>query len=410
MSDGTPGHHANWDDGRILEAVVQPAPRFGPVPGIALACAVVGAVALALLFLAHPARAWGALLQAAWLWILAGIGCLVFTALHLVCSARWTTPLRQVLAGWSAALPCAALAVLVLALGGGAALYPWWEPEARHALVADPAKAAWLQPWRWAASSLLILALWWLGRWRLGVLGRQACAGLMVRSSQMRWGVGLLLLAGYGLTLLAWDLLLSLDQAWLSAIWGLYHLGGALQLAVALTVLSLVALSRGPLSGLVRGHTMHDLGTWMLGLACLWAYLAFVQWLIIAFANLDGEVAFLLRRSQHGYDRLLVVESILRSVLPFLLLLSQRSRTCPVCLGLAALVVVAGVCCDLVWLVLPHLVPAGRPRLGVVPELAVLLGALGLLALAAMGSWRRRGLLPVGDPDLLPSLNDRSGH
>jgi len=86
----------------------------------------------------------------------------------------------------------------------------------------------------------------------------------------------------------------------------------------------------------LRPHLLKDLGTWHVAWSCIWAYLAYTQYIIIYFANTNDESWFYLMRLQHGYQYGIVLEILLRFPLPFAILLSQRQRTNPRALAWAA--------------------------------------------------------------------------
>lgn len=376
------------------------APRLSGAGGVMV---VIGVIAFAALLLTDAPRAWAALLAGILAITWASVGALGFLAMHDVAGARWTAPLRRILEGWSGGLPITLAAVGALAVIGAPHLYDWYAiagtPE-HCRLFATADKAAWMTPARWIATTLGVVLVW--------LALRQALVGGEGR--RPRRAVLMLLVGGYGLGLFTWDTVLALDSRFISSMAGLYAAVGGLQCALALATLTAAWWSADRHRDAVRPHTLHDLGTWSVGLACVWAYIAFSQYLIIAFAGMDNETAFYLRRLQNGWQTVIEVEVLLRFPLPFLLLLSQRMRANPAALAVASGAVLAAGWLDGVWLVVPHLFPAGLPTLGLLPELAVGAGCAGGLILLALRYWRCRGTLAHGDPDLLPVANAEHLH
>jgi hypothetical protein len=225
-----------------------------------------------------------------------------------------------------------------------------------------------------------------------------------------RLAVAVLILGGYSFAMFTWDMILALDTRFVSAMAGFYALAGGMQMFLALTILTAVWLANGPLKGVIRTHTLHDLGTWTVGMACFWAYIAFAQYLIIAFAGLDNETAFMLRRTQHEWVGVLIAEAVLRFPIPFLLLISQSTRTKPWALILAAAAILLGGALDVTWLVAPQFHTEGFAALAILPELAVIGGFTGGTLLLALRFWRRHGILAHQDPDLLPVVNAEHLH
>lgn len=387
-----------------VERLADPGPLSAPrLAGAGGVLAVIGVVAFTALLLTDAARAWGALLAATVAVTWTSLGALAFLAMHDAGGARWTAPIRRAAEGWSGGLPLTLAALVALAACGAPLLYDWFAlagtPGHEH-LFAGHAKAAWMSPARWIATTIGITLVWLALRHAfVGGIGRKP-----------RRAVLLLVVAGYGLGLFTWDVVLALDSRFVSSMAGMYAAVGGLQCALALITITAVWWSRGRHADAFRQHTFHDLGTWTIGLACVWAYIAFAQYLIIAFGGMDNETAFYLRRMQNGWDVVLMVVALLRFPLPFLLLLSQRTRTCRYALPIASAAILAGGWLDCAWLVVPHLFPQGMPTLGLLPELAVGLGFAGGLLLLALRYWRRHGTLAHGDPDLVPVVNAEHLH
>ncbi len=386
---------------RIDAPAVLHAPRVSGVGGVLL---VVGVIAFVALLVTDPARAWVSLLGGALLPAWIGVGALLFLAMNQLGGARWTAPVRRLMEGWSSGLPLVLVAVVALAAFGAAHIFPWYAPAGgaaeHHAQFASASKAAWFSPARWIATTLGAVLLWLVLR-ALFVGGTGRKPGL---------AVVVMLGLGYSFALFTWDTVLALDTRFVSAMSGFYAACGGIQMFLALTVLVAVWMARGPLKGVIRAHTLHDLGTWTIGLACVWAYIAFAQYLIIAFAGFDNETGFMLRRTQNGWQYMLMLEAVLRFPVPFLLLLSQRTRTCSWALALAAASILAGGLLDVIWLTAPAVLPNGPGSLAIIPELAVAAGFAGGLLLLALRYWRRHGHLAHTDPDLLPVVNAEHLH
>lgn len=387
-----------------VERLADPGPLGAPrLAGAGAVLAVIGVVAFTALLLTDAARAWGALLAATVAVTWTSVGALAFLAMHDLGGARWTAPIRRAAEGWSGGLLLTLAAVVALAAAGAPLLYDWFAlagtPAHEH-LFAGHAKALWMSPARWIATTLALVLAW--------LALRQAFVGGIGR--QPRRSVLVLLAGGFGLGLFTWDLVLALDSRFVSSMAGIYAAVSGLQCALALITITAVWWSRGRHADAFRSHTFHDLGTWTIGLACVWAYIAFAQYLIIAFGGMDNETAFYLRRMQNGWEVVLTVVALLRFPLPFLLLLSQRTRACRYALPIASAAILAGGWLDCAWLVVPHLFPQGMPTLGLLPELAVGLGFAGGMILLALQFWRRRGTLAHGDPDLVPVVNAEHLH
>ena len=160
---------------------------------------------------------------------------------------------------------------------------------------------------------------------------------------------------------------------------------------------------------MARPHLLKDLGTWLVAWSCIVAYISYIQYTIIGFANIDEETFWYLMRMQHGYGTQAVVEAVLRCGVPFVLLMSQSLRAKPWALGAAGVCVLAGSWLEVHWLIVPAFSP-NHYRHPIGPEAMVALGFLAGAFLLAVRHWRRRGLVPHGDPRLLPAINAEHLH
>jgi hypothetical protein len=394
---------------QILTAIPDVPPLQAPrVKGAASALVALGFIALVALFIVGDAnRAWHAWLIGMVIPLFLSIAGLAYLAVHRLCGARWTAPLLRVAQGLTGGLPLTLVALIPFGLIGMPYVYEWafLDGADKIGLLHSAAKATWLSADRVIITTGIALLLWMFIRMRLISLSLAETSAGDTRPAQVRWSVIFLLFTAYAFTLVAWDLILSLHVHAVSAMWGVYEFVGAVQAFLALLALCLVWLSNGPLKGIVREHTLKDLGTWLVGWSCVWAYITFAQYVIIAFANMDEETHWFLIRMQHGYQIPFVIECLLRLPLPFFLLLSQHTRTKPAWLATASVAILIGFVLQLCWQVIPALSPNHLTSFGWIPELMVAAGFLGGHLLLALHFWKRHGLVARGDRDLLPAIN-----
>ncbi|GDY14733.1 hypothetical protein LBMAG53_36110 [Planctomycetota bacterium] len=342
------------------------------------------------------------------------VASLFFTAAHVLGGAHWIVPVRRLIDGLSAGLPIAVGGAVVLLAVGGAWLYEWVsQTGAEHAKLfhaADGTKAAWMTTLRWAGTSFLILGFFVVARGLLVGTSLRRDAGAVVDGSEARWSVVTLIVGIFAFTLFVWDYLLSIELTFPNAIWGFYCLANGVQVFLGVLTLVAVWLASTSLRGLFRRHLFHDLGTWLLAWGCIVAYLTLAQFVIIYFANLDEETGPILKRLQHGYGAVYVIEAILRSAVPFVVLMSQSLRTHPAALTVAAVSAILGNLLDLAWWIVPALAPNHFEfAFGLLPVVLIALGFLGGALLLAQGFWRRNGVLPT-DPRLIPTINGEHLH
>lgn len=350
---------------------------------------VAGLAALALSLLgwwADPVQFFASWLAAWWTVVGWMLGAMVNLWIHRLSGGRWGEVLRP--AGLFAArrLPLALLLFLPLA-AGMPHLYAWaadasgaWAHE-----LARPAFALWwLQPSFFWLRAAIYAAVWgWLARpASLATKGRAAAA------------LALYLLTG---TLAAVDLLMSLVPGWFSTAFGLVVLSAQALGGTAWCVLLLALRRPAVLAARAAPHAppvARDLGNLLLMWVMSWAYLAFMEFLVIWAENLPREIAWYVPRLQTGWFALAVALVLLQLALPMLALVQRALKDRPLRLAAIAALLLLAQLLNGAWLVLPSVAPHGLLGWWLVPLLVL---GMGLLL---FGRWR--DALPVeqhaGDP------------
>jgi hypothetical protein len=138
------------------------------------------------------------------------------------------------------------------------------------------------------------------------------------------------------------DLLMSLVPGWFSTAFGL-------------VAMSVQALS-GAAAVVVRTRATavsRDLGNLLLMWVMTWAYLAFMQFLIIWAEDIPREIAWYVPRLQTGWVAVALALVLAQLVLPFLALLFRRNKDDPRRLAGIGWWLLGATALDSVWLVLP---------------------------------------------------------
>jgi hypothetical protein len=321
-----------------------------------------------------PHAVYGPWLAACAAWLGWPLGSMALILAHALTGGRWGEILRPALRAGVATLPLGLPALAVLLAGAGD-LYPWLHTpplQAGHAVAA--ANRFYLNT-PFALLRIAVYALVWS---TLGVL----C--LRGRGLARMAPAGLILLA-LTFSFAAIDLTQSLDPGFSSSAYGLVASAGAGLLALALGMLLAM------LPGMPSEDGLRDLARLLLGLTVLWAYLDFMQFLIVWQSNLPAEAAWYGRRLHGGWGGLAVAIVLLHFLLPFgLLMLAPLQVRRPVIMGVAILLVVMEIARNL-WLVLPQRAPV-----------SVTLTLASVLLFAAAGA-------ALGIRSLLRDLMDAEG-
>jgi hypothetical protein len=295
-----------------------------------------------LLILALAGAAWRPDLRAllagylALWWFVTGalLGALANVWLHQLTGGAWGDTIRLPLLRAARWLPLACLLFLPV-LAGMHWLYPWaggqpLEPD-------TPFRRWWFTPALFIVRSVAYLALWSGLAW-IETRARRASSG---RAAVC------LLVYGVSVSLAATDWIMSLQPAWYSSVFGWLAAAGQMLTGLALAVLLIdreAARERLP-----------DLGNLLMMYVLTWAYLAYVQFLVIWAADLPREIAWYLRRDTPGWHAVAWGLLALHGAGPVVILLSRRAKRGPRLMGILAAVLLAAHVLDCWWLVLPSI-------------------------------------------------------
>lgn len=284
------------------------------------------------------------------------IGSLGLQMLHALTGGQWGRNIRRSLHASSTTLPLVAALFLPLLLGMQH-LYPWARPEAATDLVLQH-KAVYLNvPFFvgravfyfvvWSALALLIYRNQ-MRRWsRPG--GADKPAGPVVRTIS---GPGLLVCA-LTLTFAAFDWLMSLEPHWFSTIFGALLIVGSFLSAMCFSVLITLYDHRKRGTAPHIGAT-HDDGNLMLVFTMLWAYVSYSQYVIIYAANMAEDIPWYVHRSAGGWQHISFTVIVVHFALPFLVLLSRRTKRSPQVLIWVAGGMLGARLVEIFWMVAPN--------------------------------------------------------
>jgi len=355
-------------------------------------------------------------------------GALALLMLQYVTGGKWGLLLRRPLEAMTRTLPLVALMfVPILAPRIGGHLYQWVRyPDAtstnnaylhhlithEQALTAD-FKRPMLNPHALIVESCIIFAvlflfMFLLNRWSL------QCDDDPLRGTQAsyeRWRTRFENLSGPGillyvilLTLAAIVWVKSLDVTWYSSIWGLQFLVAQGYAVLALSILSVILLSRyQPMKTLLRTTEQHDLGKFLFAFVMLNIYLCFAEFLIIWSGNLPDEIPWYLNRIHGGWWTICTLDFCCHWLIPFCLLLSRDlKRSKRRMIWIACFMIFARLV-DMFWLIEPNFSDsAGNLHIGggMLAYITVPIALLALWSAYYITQLRARPLISTNDPHL----------
>ncbi len=346
------------------------AARARPARRLRNACLVAACAGAALLVVAgrQGGEAWLPSYLFVWLFVLGlSLGSLAWVTVHNLTGGDWGMAVRPFAQAALRLFPvCALLAVPLLFAPAKLLMWMTGSPGAADtALVAG-------QHWYLNSAFFYLRAIVYFAIWLS--LARLLRDDGTRSSLQGVSAVGFVLYA-LTTTFAAVDWTMSLTPHWHSTVFGL--LIGTSQALAALAAAIVCAHAFAPQVDASLRARFHDLGNLSLALVLVWAYLAFMQFLIIWVEDLPDEITWYLLRSRTSWGALTWFVAVTHFLVPFLLLLSRRAKRAPAMLAGVSAVVLLACLADSFWLVVPIFRPQG---------FALRLGDLGAL-LAIGGLW-----------------------
>jgi hypothetical protein len=278
------------------------------------ALGIIGCVVGAIIDPAAFCRAW---LCSYLFWLGLPLAGITLVLVHDLSGGDWMATARPWLDAAIVTMPLASLAG-ILAFIALPSLYPWTHP------APDLTNVFYLNPTAFFIRYAIYVVLWNLLA-AYALLGPRA--GSLPIAPALSWisGVGLIVLA-FSAGFASIDWILSLEPKFWSAIFT-YTQGASWFNTGMAVVLLMVALVGWPDSE--RRRHMVDLSQILLATTIFWAYVEFMQYLIIWEENLKSEIPWYLKRLDSMWQPAIYVSPALGFVLPFFVLLwapSKRNR------------------------------------------------------------------------------------
>jgi hypothetical protein len=273
---------------------------------------VVGAAGLLVAlagWLVDPSAFAYAWLSALAVWIGWPLGCMGLLLIHALTGGRWGDAIRPYLLAGIAMLPMVLIALVPL-LFVAPHLYPWMHPDVGPHL----ANGFYLNR-PFAIGRLIFYLVCWFA---IGALVLRAAGAGTALTGIAPPG---LILLGLTVTFTAIDATASLDPSFSSSAYGMVIAAayGLLALAICILVAALLSPLPHPALG--------DLGQLLLALLILWAYLEFVQFLIVWQSDLPHESHWYIVRSGGAWGIVAALVAVGHFLLPFIALVARRLRS-----------------------------------------------------------------------------------
>ena len=355
-------------------------------------------------------RAWQAYLINFVYWTGLSFGAVLFVAVLNMTNAVWGRPLKRLAEALGTFLPASFILFWVLYLGKDE-IFPWIKDPL-------PEKQSWLNPGFLFARDgvgLFLITAFSLTLIYYSVKGDKQAVRLStgapedVSTQEAQEGfcwraqralspvIGILY--AFVLSLLAFDLIMSLDPHWYSTLFGAYYFMGSFYLALAaLYFLSFLGRNAFGLKEIIHPHHLHDLGKLVFAFCIFTGYLFYVQFLVIWYGNLPEETRYvILRVKQTPWEPIAWIVLAMTFVIPFLLLLRRKIKMAPLPMMILSGIILAGMWVERFLLIAPSLWEGEEIPLGFL-EILITGGFVGIMGLGIILFLERVPLLPISDP------------
>jgi Ni/Fe-hydrogenase subunit HybB-like protein len=363
----------------------------------------------------HAGRAWQAYLVNFVFWTGLACGAMLFVAIMNMTGARWSRPLKRFAEAPGVFLPAACVLFAGLYFGREQ-IFPWI-----HKPVAG--KQLWLDAdflfARDGAGLGLLTVLSLVLIYQSVIADRKAAAqtaaGSLLQQVQQKPQAALSIAFGivYAivLSLIAIDLIMSLDPHWVSTLFGAYYFMGSFYTALAgLMVLCGISLSAYGLQDFIMPRQFHDLGKLLLGFCVVTGDFFYSQFLVIWYGNLPEEAQYVVLRLRNTpWQFLAWTVLIVCFALPFVILLNRKIKMKPRAMVILGIIILIGMWLERLLLIAPSLWKEAQLPLGMI-ELLISAGFLGIMALCVLLFLRQFPILPLSDPLFFEMLKSADEH
>ena len=346
----------------------------------------------------HPERAWQAYLINFLLWSAIAQGAVLFSAVMHMTKARWSGPISSLSESFTAFFPFSFILFLLLFIGR-THIFPWLHEDLHG-------KEIWLNiPFLFWRDFFGLLILYLLGfaylfnalqlkfdpNQPMGEIRKYIYNAWKqnnryperIKSRMTIWG-GLYILAfALVLSLIGFDLVMSMDPHWISTLFGAYHFVKTffIGLGALIILAAIIHIRQGEASSLNASH-FHDIGKLFFAFCLLWADFFYVQLMVIYYGNIPEETHYVIVRTMLApWNKLAWTVFIICFIGPFFILLNKDIKTRPILMVIICSTVIIGIWLEHLLLLGPALSHETQAIPLSLSDGLISLGFLGLMAI-----------------------------
>lgn len=331
-------------------------------------------------------------------WLGVALGCTAFLMIHYLTGGKWGWPVRRLCEAAAQTLPFLGLLFIPIFFGIHY-LYPWAVPAR---VAADPVlqhKHPYMSAPAFIGRAIFFFALWSWTAWLLSKWSREQDGTRDPAPTKRLRTLSGPALAIYPLTVTVTyvDWVMSLEPDWFSTMFPILICIGQMLSGLSFVILLLAWLSpRSALSEITGKQNFHHLGSLLLAMTMMWAYLAFGQLLVIWSGDLPHEISWYLHRIAGGWRWIVVFLVLFHFLGPFFVLLSRQMKRTRLALAAVAGTIFLAHMVDVWWMVEPTFYPHGLHVSWL--DFAGLAGVGGIWTFLFISKLESKPLVPMNDP------------
>jgi hypothetical protein len=350
----------------------------------------------------NPEKTWANFLLNNYYFISVAVGATFFLAIQYITQSGWSALFIRVPHAIGAYLPAAAILTLFLIFGMHS-LYHWSTPEAALDSIIRH-KSPYLNVPFFFARLIIFFALWFLmtSIYRINSLKEDHEGGIeYFHKCEFHSKIYIFILA-ITFSLATFDLIMSIDVHWVSTIFAVMNFVSGFYHSIAIITLIILLLNRKGLFINLNDSHLKDFSKYIFRLSIIWAYLWFVQYLLIWFTNIPEETIYYVIRIEGKWRIYFFLNIILNFGIPFLVLLPEQTNSNKIIISIICILLIIGQWVDLFLQIMPGV--TGISQIGFI-EIGAFAGFAGLFILIVNWALRRIPLIPVNHPYLEESIH-----
>lgn len=370
---------------------------------IILGIVIVGIITLGLGLFFSPEKTWANFLLNNYYFISIIVGATFFLAIQYVTQSGWSAMFIRIPHAIGMYMPVAAIITLFLIFGMHS-IYHWSIPGVAGHNPGIEHKSPYLNIPFFFIRLVIIFSLWILMTWLLRKTSLKEDHENNLKyfhKSEFYSKIYIFILA-ITFTVLTFDLIMSIDVDWFSTIFAVKNFVSGFYHAVSVITLIVILLNRNGCFRDLNNSHLRYFSRYIFILGIIWAYLWFIQYLLIWFANIQEETIYYVIRTEGKWRTFFFLNIILNWAIPFSILLPVRTNANKLVLVFISIILIIGHWVDLYLQIMPGSV--GEFNIGYI-EIGIFAGFSGLFIFIVSRALGRIPLIPKNHPYLGESIH-----